>query len=147
MIFGGLLKGEGIKEITLEEIIADDPFGLLKNNEPTDIFSLINVKPVERINPDYLSRRKVCKDFAQYKDMFTTLHEELSLKKRRLVKYESSHLEADKFYILNGILLYLKSIDGDVDKYKYQSGDRSALTVERYVFFITAHNQICFFVL
>jgi hypothetical protein len=122
--FGGLVQGEGIKEITIEDIISDDAFGLLESDAETDILSLKHVKPVERIKPDYLSRRKVCRDFAHYKEMFATLHEELASKKRRLVKYKSLDLKVDGFYALGGVLLYLKSVEGQLDTYKYSSGER-----------------------
>lgn len=122
--FGGLLKGERIKEITIEDIISDDSNGLIGEVADSEIFNLKHVKSVERIKPDYLSRRKVCKDFSPYKEMFNILHEELASKKRRLIKYFSSDLNVGNFYALDGILLYLKSIEGDTNKYVFESGER-----------------------
>jgi hypothetical protein len=122
--FKGLFKDEGVKEITVEDIIADDPFNLIGSESDNGIFKLRHVKPSDRIKPDYLSRRKVCNDFHAYKDMFNVLHEELANKKRRLVRYLPSELKAGKFYALDGILLYLKSIDGNVSEYDYSSGER-----------------------
>lgn len=121
----GLLNGEDIKEITLENIISDDSFGLLQTDVDTDIYNLKHVKPIDRIQPDYLARRTLCKDFSQYKEMFSSLHEELALKKRRLVKYRYSDLEVGKFYVLSGLLLYLKSTDGMIESYSYNSGERA----------------------
>lgn len=122
--FGGILKGEEVKEITIEDIILDDTFGLLDDDVSSDIFKLKHVKSVERIKPDYLSRRKVCKDFSKYKDMFNILHEELGSKKRRLIKYVPTDLNVGKFYALDGILLFLKSIDGESIKFSFNSGER-----------------------
>lgn len=122
--FGGLLKGNDIKEITIEDLISDDSHGLLGEEEDSEIFKLKHVKSVERIKPDYLSRRKVCKDFSLYKEMFNILHEELASKKRRLIKYTSSDLNVGNFYALDGILFYLKSIEGDTNKYVFNSGER-----------------------
>ena len=121
---GGILKGENIKEITIEDIISDDSHGLLGKAEESEIFKLKHVKAVERIKPDFLSRRKVCKDFSQYKEMFNILHEELVSKKRRLIKYTSSDLNVGNFYALDGILFYLRSIEGDTSKYVFNSGER-----------------------
>lgn len=121
--FGGLLIGDEIKEITLEDIISDDPYGLF-NNVASDIFELKYVKSGERIKPDFLSRRKVCKDFSNFKEMFNILHNELACKQRRLIKYGPSDLQTGKFYALDGILLFLKSIDGDNKKHVFVSGDR-----------------------
>lgn len=122
--FEGLLKGNDIKEITIEDLISDDSFGLLGEEEDSEIFKLKHVKSVERIKPDYLARRKVCKDFSLYKEMFNILHEELASKKRRLIKYTSSDLNVGNFYALNGILFYLKSIEGNTNKYAFDSGER-----------------------
>lgn len=122
--FRNLLSGSDIQEVSLEDIIEDDPFELLSNEIDNDIFKLRHVKPSERISPDYLSRRKICEDFHLYKDMFNSLHDELSSKKRRLVRYSSVDLKTGKFFALDGILLYLKSVEGDVTNYGFKSGER-----------------------
>ncbi len=122
--FGGLFKGAEIKEITVDDIIADDPYNLLSSDNDSDIFKLRHVKATERIKPDYLSRRKVCKDFHLYKDMFNVIHEDLANKSRKLIRYTSSDLQVGKFYALDGIILFLDSIDGDTSKYIFTSGER-----------------------
>ncbi len=122
--FNGLLKGGEVKEVTVEDIISNDPLGLLSKTADSDIFKLRHVRPSDRIKPDFLSRRKVNKEFSRYKEMFNVLHEELESKKRRLTKYDSADLREGSFYVLNGVLLYLESINGDVDKYEYVSGKR-----------------------
>lgn len=122
--FGGLFKGTEIKEITVDDIIADDPYNLLSVDNDDDIFKLRHVKATDRIKPDYLARRKVCKDFHLYKDMFNVIHEDLAAKNRKLVRYSPTDLQAGKFYALDGIILFLESVDGDTSKYDYSSGDR-----------------------
>lgn len=122
--FKGLLKGGEVKEITVEDIISNDPLGLLNKIPEVDIFKLRHVRSNDRIKPDFLSRRKVSKEFSRYKEMFSILHEELESKKRRLIKYNSADLKEGSFYVLNGVLLYLENVNGDVDKYDYVSGER-----------------------
>lgn len=122
--FGGLFKGANIKEVTVDDIIADDPYNLLSGDSDSDIFKLRHVKATERIKPDYLSRRKVCKDFHLYKDMFNVIHEDLANKNRKLIRYSSSDLQVGKFYALDGIILFLESINGDTSKYHFSSGER-----------------------
>lgn len=122
--FGGLFKGSDIKEITVDDIIADDPYNLLSLDNDSDIFKLKHVKATERIKPDYLSRRQVCKDFHHYKDMFNVIHEDLADKQRKLVRYSTTDLQVGKFYALDGIILFLESIDGDKSKYTFSSGER-----------------------
>lgn len=120
-----LLADAKTKQSEIEDIIVDDPFGLLNDTkQETDIFNLKYVKPAERINPDYISRRKLCKNFHEYESIFETLHIELKLKKRRFTQYHSKDLCAGRFFALDGILLYLKSIDGKIDNYDYSSGNR-----------------------
>ena len=120
----GLLKGEGVKEISVEDVISDDPYGLLADDEETDIHTLKHVKPVERISPDHLARKKVCRDFGQFKDMFDVLQRELAAQKRRLKRYTVSDLGVGGFYVLRGVLLYIRSIDGKVDTSHFESGWR-----------------------
>lgn len=122
--FNNLLQGKEFREMTLEDAIADDPFNLLKSDSQSDIFELKHVKVFEKIKLEYIARRKVCKDFAQYKPMFETLHQELISKKRKFIKYKSSDLEPGRFYALDGILLFMESIDGKIDNYTFNSGGR-----------------------
>lgn len=120
--YHGLLANE--KELTLEEVIDNDPFGLLEDDSDESIFTLKNVKSSGRLNPDYIARRKKCKNFEEYKYLFDTLHEELETGKRKLSVYKTENLKTGGFYVLNGILVYLKSVDGEVSTYNYESGDR-----------------------
>ena len=120
--YHNLLANE--KELTLEEVIENDPLGLLEDDSDESIFTLKNVKSSGRLNPDYIARRKKCKNFEEYKYLFDTLHEELETGKRKLSVYKTENLKTGGFYVLNGILVYLKSVDGEVSTYKYESGDR-----------------------
>lgn len=118
----GLLTTE--KERTLDEVIGNDPLGLLEDDSDGSIFTLKNVKSSGRINPDYIAHRKRCKNFEEYKQYFDTIHEELEKGKRKLAVYKPENLKEGGFYVLNGILLYLKSVEGEVSKYHFESGDR-----------------------
>lgn len=118
----GLLSTE--KERSIDEVIGNDPLGLLEDDSDSSIFTLKNVKSSGRINPDYIAHRKRCKNFEEYKQYFDTIHEELENGKRRLSVYKPENLKEGGFYVLNGILLYLKSVEGEVSKYHFESGDR-----------------------
>ena len=116
---------ESSREITLEQVISDDPFGLLSDeSEEQDIFSLKNVKQSERINPEFISRRKKCPDFELYKPLFDNILEELENGKRKLAQYKSSELRENGFYVLNGVIVYLSKVDGSVENYTFESGNR-----------------------
>lgn len=120
--FHGLLVAE--RERSLDEVIGDDPFGLLEDDSDSSIFTLKNVKSSGRINPDYVAHRKRCKNFEEYKQYFDTIHEELEKGRRKLAVYKPENLKEGGFYVLNGILLYLKSVEGEISKYHFESGDR-----------------------
>ena len=116
---------ESSREITLEQVISDDPFGLLSDeSEEQDIFTLKNVKQSERINPEFISRRKKCPDFELYKPLFDNILEELENGKRKLAQYKSSELRENGFYVLNGVIVYLSKVDGSVENYTFESGNR-----------------------
>ena len=119
----GLLNDR--REMILEEVIASDPLGLLQDSgDASDIFELRNVKQAERIHPDFIARRKRCENFEQYKVLFDNLLQELETGKRRLAQYKSNELKEHGFYVLNGVLVYLSKVDGAVENYEFQSGDR-----------------------
>ena len=120
----GLLNKDGVLDIPLEDILSDDPCGLLGNDYDESIFSLTNVRKSDRISPDYIARRRFCKDFETYQPMFETLRQDLENGRRKLAVYNSQQLTPNNFYVLGGVILYLKSVEGNVANYQYQSGDR-----------------------
>ena len=119
----GLLSGDDVAEITLEDITSVDPHHLLSNDFDSSIFDLRNVRSNPRTSPDFIARRKFCRDFDKYEPLFNTLHEDLEGGSKRLALYHPEDLIPGRFFVLGGILLYLKSVDGEVTLHKYQSGD------------------------
>lgn len=120
----GLLNGESISTITLDDFLNDDPLNLLSGDMEDSIFELRNVKKSERISPEYISRRQFCQDFELYKPMFDALHQELESGERKLAVYHPEDLKPNQFYVLGGIILFLKSVEGTVSTYNYSSGNR-----------------------
>jgi hypothetical protein len=122
--FHGLLKDADIKNIGINDILNNDKLGIL-NVEDDDIFNLKFVKPSDRIRPDYLARRRVCKDFELFSSMFTLIHQDIILGKRRLIQFNEETLSPGKFFTLNGIVFFLEDVKGSTEKRLYSSGDRS----------------------
>lgn len=120
----GLLNKDGVLDIPLEDILDDDPCGLLGNDYDETIFTLKNVRKSDRISPDYIARRKFCKDFENYQPMFETLRQDLESGRRKLAVYNSQELAPNNFYVLGGVILFLKSVEGNVSNYQYMSGER-----------------------
>ena len=120
----GLLNGESVSTITLDDLLNDDPLNLLSGDMDESIFDLRNVRKSERIAPEYISRRQFCQDFELYKPMFDALHQELESGERKLAIYHPEDLKPNRFYVLGGIILFLKSVEGSVSTYNYSSGGR-----------------------
>lgn len=121
----GLLNGESISTITLDDFLNDDPLNLLSGDLDNSIFELRNVRKSERIAPEYISRRQFCQDFELYKPMFDALHQDLETGERKLAIYHPEDLKPNQFYVLGGIILFLKSVEGTVSTFNFSSGDRN----------------------
>ena len=79
----------------------DDPCGLLGNDYDETIFTLKNVRKSDRISPDYIARRKFCKDFENYQPMFETLRQDLESGRRKLAVYIGICIGLDNIITLN----------------------------------------------
>ena len=111
---------------SVEDILNDDILGILDTDETLSIFKLKNVKSAsERAETDFTARRKAMsnKDFAPYETQFKKVHKELREGKRKLKEFKDveKNLEEGKYYVLDGVLLFLEK-DGSEDR---QIGDRT----------------------
>jgi hypothetical protein len=111
---------------SVEDILNDDVLGILDTDETLSIFKLKNVKSAsERAETDFTARRKAMnnKDFAPYETQFKRVHKELREGKRKLKEFKDveKNLEEGKYYVLDGVLLFLEK-DGSEDR---QIGDRT----------------------
>ena len=103
---------EGVKEIeTVGDILSNDVLGLI-NDDPENIFNLQHV-PKNRVKTDFVARRKPCKNFDQYKDKFLEIQNDISLSKRKLILFREAHIKEGRYYILDGILLFLEKIEDE----------------------------------
>ncbi len=115
---------EEVKSVA--DILNDDDLGILDTDETLSIFKLKNVKSTsERAETDFTARRKAMKDkdFAPYETQFKKVHKELREGKRKLKEFKDveKNLEEGKYYVLDGVLLFLEK-DGSEDR---QIGDRT----------------------
>src|SRR5690606_23294859 len=89
---------------------------LLETDADNSVFSFTHTpKPGERAKIENIANRKAMaeEDFAEYENMFRKVHDELKLGKRKLqqvVDAEQKIFEK-RFYLLDGLLLYLESIN------------------------------------
>ena len=120
-----LLKHEETKSISIEDIIKDDPLGLLESDAESDsIFVLSHVKPSERLHPDYIAHRKICKDFALYEEAFERIHDDLKYGRRHLVEFKEGDLHEGSYYVLRGVVLYLEKNLAVKQRLEYKSGTK-----------------------
>jgi len=120
----GLLVPVEKKVFTIEDILEDDPLGLLEEDDMGLFdFNLVQ-RPDERASADFVARRKFCNDFEQYKYLFKEVQKELSDKKRKLILFKEDNLLEGQFYVHNGILLYLEHVDYEKEVQRFNSGAR-----------------------
>ena len=118
-----LLESEETKSVSVEELISDDPLGLLDGDDEADsIYTLSHVKPSERLRPDYIAHRKVCKDFDLYEEAFQQIHDDLEHGRRRLVEFKEGDLHEGCYYVLRGVVLYLEQNLAVKQKIEYKIG-------------------------
>lgn len=102
-----LLKN--VKEIkTVEDILKNDVLGLI-GDHPEDIFNLKNL-PKKKTPTDFVARRKPCKNFHKYEDNFKKIQSDIRSGKRKLITFRDNHLKEGRYYVLDGILLFLERI-------------------------------------
>lgn len=112
------------KEInSLDDILSDDALGLLDDGGDS-IFTIRNV-PEQRAESDFVSRRRPCKSFDHYKDDLKSVQADLASGKRKLFPFSDSHLRAGGYFVMDGVLLFLDSIDAVVKEEKFKSGSRT----------------------
>jgi hypothetical protein len=108
----GLLNFEQKQITSLDDILNDDTLGLL-NSEAESLFDLKHVRPAEqeRATADFVARRKPCKDFAKYEQLFKDVQEDLASSKRKFISFKEDNLVEGSFYVLDGVLLLLENIN------------------------------------
>ena len=96
---------------TVDDILGDDPLGLLddadEETDLADIFRLVNV-PKSVAAPDFIAKRKQCKEFAQFEPLFKQVHADLLTKKATTRPFTSGrHIVPDAFFLVQGMLVYI----------------------------------------
>ena len=105
--------------LSIDDIFANDPLGLL-NDDEEDIFTLKHVPKVKkRADADFVATRKKMEDFDKYEDMFKVCQDDLKANRRQLIPSIESQLDIGTFCVLDGVLLYIENID---DGYRGNSG-------------------------
>ncbi len=102
---------EKVEINSIDDILNDDVFGLLENEDNDNIFTLKNIPKQKEITmSDYVASRKPCKEFAKYEELFKNVQNDLKIGKRTLAKFEKEQeIYEGEFYILKGVMVYVAS--------------------------------------
>lgn len=110
----GLLKIMQKPVESLADIFADDSFDILTSStDEPDLFDLRHVKlsDAKRAESDFVARRKACNDFAQFEAGFKAVHKDLVDGKRKFLPFTDYNLIEGNYYVHNGMLLLLESVN------------------------------------
>lgn len=108
-----LLGEVEIPKASIDDILNDDEFGLLETGSDLSIFKYKHIsKEDEREKADFVAQRKPLKEdeFKPYEAMFQKVHQEIKEGKRQIKPFHNieKNLHVGDFYLLDGIMLYLK---------------------------------------
>jgi len=115
----GLLNIEKKEINSLDDILGDDSLDIL-GDDAEGLFTFKHTpKDYERAKADFVGKRFKCKDFDNYEHLFKEVQDDLALGKRKLVDFKEPNLREGSYYIYNGVLFLLESINYDrEDRYK-----------------------------
>ena len=121
-----------IDDISIDDILNDDEFGILDSDLEESIFNFNHTpKPGERASTDFMAQRKPMsdKEFEKYETMFRQVHKELKEGKRKLAEFNNAetNLIEGKFYLVDGLLAYLEVSKAEKILKENTSGDRVRL--------------------
>lgn len=92
---------ESLDVTTIEEVLEKDEF--------SDLLDVSRYR--KTINAaDKIGRRKKASEFNKYKSMFNQVYEDIASGKRKIISFEQYDIEEGRFYIQNGVMLYIVSI-------------------------------------
>jgi hypothetical protein len=93
---------------SMEDALASDPFGLL--DDAQNIFDLKHV-PASPTMPEKIAKRERAEDFELFEPLFKQCHSDLRAGRRKLLAFKNpSEIQRGKFFVLNGVLLYVANI-------------------------------------
>lgn len=106
------------KEInSIDDLLNNDSLDIL-GGDSEGLFDFKHTpKDYERVQADFVARRKPCKNFDKYEPKFIEVQKDLANGKRKLIEFKETLLKEGNFYVNNGILLYLESINYEARKW------------------------------
>src|SRR5665647_912732 len=95
----GLLVPVEKKVFTIDDILNEDPLGLLDEDDMGLFdFDLVQ-RPDERASTDFVARRKPCPDFENYQPRFKEVQEDLKEGNRSIIDFKLGNLKEGAYYL------------------------------------------------
>lgn len=100
------------KEInSIDDIFNDDTLDIF-NDDSEGLFDFKHTpKNFNRSKIESMGKRVTCKEFDKYEHLFVDIQNDLGLGKRKLVDFKEANLRVGHYYVYNGVLFLLESID------------------------------------
>ncbi len=119
----GLLKVEKKEINSIDDIFNDDLLGMFDDGEAQSLFEFKHTpREIARAEADFVARRKPCKNFKDYESNFVNIHSDLKEGKRKIIPFHYDLLREGNYYVHNGLLLFLESVQWEKQVQKFESG-------------------------
>lgn len=135
-----LLGEVEIPKTSIDDILNDDEFGLLEPDSDLSIFKYKHIsKEEERDLADFIAQRKPLKEaeFKLYETMFQKVHQEIREGKRQVKPFHNieKNLHIGNFYLIDGVMLYLKEANLEKTVWEQKSGNRERVEGRTFTIF------------
>ena len=121
----GLLYLEKKEINSIDDIFNDDLLGIFDDGEEQSLFEFKHTpREIARAEADFVARRKPCKNFKDYEELFKSVQSDLSSGKRKLVDFKIGNLRQGSYYVHNGVLFLLEKIDISKKDHYREDGTR-----------------------
>ncbi|MGV4303276.1 GIY-YIG nuclease family protein [Trueperella pyogenes] len=108
---GLLAAPEQPEEISLDDMIENDDFGLLDDED--GFYDLSSLPAVKRTadTPESIAKRKRAQDFDQFEHLFKQKHAELQDGTARLIEFPGAYsVREGQFFVLKGVMLFVAEV-------------------------------------
>ncbi|MBX2971221.1 MAG: GIY-YIG nuclease family protein [Cyclobacteriaceae bacterium] len=135
-----LLGEVEMPKASIDDILNDEEFGLLVTDSDLSIFQYKHIsKEDERDKADFIAQRKSLKEeeFAPYEKMFQKVHQEIKEGKRKILPFRNieKNLHVGYFYLIDGVMLYLKEANIEKSVRELKSGNRERIEGRTFTIF------------
>ena len=120
----GLLKREKKEIHSIDDIFNDDTLDIF-NDDSEGLFDFKHTpKNFKRSKIESMGKRFACKEFDKYEPLFVEVQNDLNQGKRKLVDFKEANLRVGNYYVHNGVLFLLESINYDREDHYKEDGTR-----------------------